>query len=70
MSRGWVLAFFAAIGYIGGVLVFGALKYLAVYLPAVFQLLTSSWFLAGLVGMAFSVGLVGLYSVLSKPANY
>ena len=70
VAKGWVIAFFAVVGYVAGVLVFGALRYLAVYLPNIFQLLTTSWFLSGLVGMAFTISLVSLYSALSKPTSY
>jgi hypothetical protein len=65
-----VLVFFAALGYAAGLAVFLAAGYFSAFYPNIFALLTSSWFLAGSIGMILSIGLLGILSAVTRPARY
>jgi hypothetical protein len=70
LGKGLVLVFFAIIGYAAGLLVFAGYNVASVFLPNFLQLFTTSWFLAGIVGMAVSLTLMAAFSSLSKPSDY
>lgn len=70
MARAWVWAFFAFVGYVGGVALFMGSKYIAFLAPALMQLLTAPMFLAGFAGMASALVLVGVVSALNRSRTY